>query len=325
MLIKSAARPPTASELLEPPPVYSRTYDGPEVSTGAGTRRYQRLPASLWLHVFNLLLQDVGGQSRDDQEEDRLRCHVWLSSEARTVCFDSYLASMSLLRSDYLSSYLNKVIAPYSSDPWPSGSSSSRLTNLKRETRVLDLFIARSSRDRLNVAESALFEEESSGLKTLFELWQPKARLEDLILQRAGELGLLYQNPGAKGADASQVVATDLSIDYERKEIRLLLPFLAAGSSMTPSSSSALMPLARKPVISMSRTYTSMLESRAEELLQQLIDLPLFRRTNGRQAWYEQRQPAVEAKVGTVPSNGSSTGSSSTSKPKGRFHKWLNK
>lgn len=121
---------------------------------------------------------------------------------------------MHVLRSTYFPAYESLVRAPYTSDPFPSTSqissafpiapatpttpttpplpsSSSSLTSpphpsqpslsLQRETKVLDLFIALKVREDVWMDESELHLEREESFKDVFDLMQPRARVEDLV------------------------------------------------------------------------------------------------------------------------------------------------
>lgn len=52
---------------------------------------------------------------------------------------------------------------------------------MQRETRVLDLYIALKVREDVWADESELHLEREESFKDLFDLMQPRARLEDLV------------------------------------------------------------------------------------------------------------------------------------------------
>ena len=105
---------------------------------------------------------------------------------------------MHVLRSTYLPAYAALIRPPYTSDPFPHGlsglsatpsyqSSESATASLlptqcmQRETRVLDLFIALKVREDVWADESELHLEREESFKDLFDLMQPRARVEDLV------------------------------------------------------------------------------------------------------------------------------------------------
>lgn len=253
---------------------------------------------------------------------------------------------MTLLRSHYLSAYRAKVLPPYSTHSWsamlsppvtttatvpayslrasPQQQSANKDPAATRETRVLDLYIASTSRRELDAQESSLFSSEmtddaddmaaTSDDRALFELWQPRSRLEDLLIDAGTERGVFLRRGqgglppprGEKGGPASTgetddlvVVAEDISVHFALREVRVLLPFRAAGGSRAPTLN--LVPLVRRPVLQMPRERSSTLEGSAQQIIQQLSRTPLpIKRfevaKNGRhQTWYEEvvvEQPA---------------------------------
>lgn len=102
-------------------------------------------------------------------------------------------ACMHVLRSTYLPLFSSLIRSPYTSDPFPhtapgaaSYSSSSVAApsppgDAQREMRVLDLFIVLKVREDVWADDSELHLEREESFKDLFDLLQPRARLEDLV------------------------------------------------------------------------------------------------------------------------------------------------
>jgi len=92
---------------------------------------------------------------------------------------------MHVLRSTYLPSYTSLIRPPYTSDPFPltQPRSSDACTPLdrSRETVVLDLFIALKVHDDVFADECELHLGQPEAFRDLFDLMQPRARLEDLL------------------------------------------------------------------------------------------------------------------------------------------------
>jgi hypothetical protein len=99
---------------------------------------------------------------------------------------------MHVLRSTYLPAYDSLIRSPYSSDPFPlpTGPQSAfapvnpaslRLGTIQRETATLDLFIALKVREDVWADDSELHLERDESFKDLFDLAQPRSRLEDLV------------------------------------------------------------------------------------------------------------------------------------------------
>jgi hypothetical protein len=92
---------------------------------------------------------------------------------------------MHVLRSTYLPSYTSLIRHPYTSDPFPLTQSPSTdactSLNRSRETTVLDHFIALKVHDDVFADESELHLGQPEAFRDLFDLMQPRARLEDLL------------------------------------------------------------------------------------------------------------------------------------------------
>ena len=92
---------------------------------------------------------------------------------------------MHVLRSSYLPAYSSLIRAPYSSDPFPMSSSTTATDNpldtVQRETRVFDLFITLKTREDMFMDASELHLGREELFKDLFDLMQPRSRLEDLV------------------------------------------------------------------------------------------------------------------------------------------------
>jgi len=91
---------------------------------------------------------------------------------------------MHVLRSTYLPSYTSFIRHPYTSDPFPlqthPGDVATPLSR-SRETVVLDRFIALKVHDDVFADESELHLGQPEAFRDLFDLMQPRARLEDLL------------------------------------------------------------------------------------------------------------------------------------------------
>ncbi|EIW74793.1 hypothetical protein CONPUDRAFT_85596 [Coniophora puteana RWD-64-598 SS2] len=145
----------------------------------------------------------------------------WMETQLRRVNRAFYVACMHILRSTFLPAYDTLIRPPYTSDPFPlTGSSSSsrpagstttmpsytptpahtspygerpsssaaRRRDMviggplqQRETAVLDLFIALKIREDVFLDDTELHNERDESFRDLFELMQPRARLEDLV------------------------------------------------------------------------------------------------------------------------------------------------
>lgn len=165
-----------------------------------------------------------------------------------------YLPSMHLLRQHFLPFYAEKVRFPFTSDPMgerdPRGQSATIATagepvlpSIWRETRVLDLFIARTVIQLALTDESPLHiaalpnlsdgdAEDLLDISTrdLFDLQQPQARTEDLFVTRGESQGVVTRDsvPSGSGWDASRIRAQDVGIRFALRKVSLALPFAAS-------------------------------------------------------------------------------------------------
>jgi len=148
----------------------------------------------------------------DTKAEKQRKVLLWLSTSLRLVCRHLYIACMHVLRSTYLPSYQSLIRPPYSSDPFPSGvpisspsaevtipaeqgftfhgSTSSlsvsgtvagSITSLQRETVILDRYITLKIIQDVFADDSEFHIERHDAFRDLFDVAQPRARLEDLV------------------------------------------------------------------------------------------------------------------------------------------------
>ncbi|KAF8953463.1 hypothetical protein BDZ97DRAFT_1713044 [Flammula alnicola] len=105
----------------------------------------------------------------DTKPERQRKTLFWLSTSLRLVSRQLYIASMHVLRSTYLPAYEALIRPGYSSDPFPMG------------TPVLDRFILLKVRQDVFADESELHMDREDAFRDLFDVAQPRARLEDLV------------------------------------------------------------------------------------------------------------------------------------------------
>src|SRR6266540_5460910 len=148
----------------------------------------------------------------DTKAEKQRKVLFWLSTSLRLVCRHLYIACMHVLRSTYLPSYQSLIRPPYSSDPFPSGvpmpsspaavaipaeqgftfhGSTSSLTlsgtvgslisSLQRETVILDRYITLKIIQDVFSDDTEFHIERQDAFRDLFDVAQPRARLEDLV------------------------------------------------------------------------------------------------------------------------------------------------
>ena len=145
---------------------------------------------------------------QDTKAEKQRKVLFWLTTSLRLVSRHLYVACMHVLRSIYLPSYQSLIRPPYSSDPFPLGvpttpspggnyppaygsttlsstqredwTSASPIKSLQRETIILDRYIALKVKQDVFADDTELHIEPEEAFRDLFDVAQPRARLEDL-------------------------------------------------------------------------------------------------------------------------------------------------
>ncbi|KAJ7077814.1 hypothetical protein C8R43DRAFT_355640 [Mycena crocata] len=188
-------------KVLNPPPPYTKA---PAIATW---RTFSALPSHLLLQIVYATFSDA--YDIENAKEHRKTLY-WLSVGLRLVNRLFYTTSMNVLRSVYLPAYEELIRPPYTSDPFPhsySQSMRSSLSSLQRETNILDLFIALKVREDVWTDDSSLHLERDESFTDLFNLMQPRSRLEDLFRDYAVAEGLVYidrqraRTPGSSSTD----------------------------------------------------------------------------------------------------------------------------
>lgn len=261
------------SQQQQPPPPYINYYSNINTSLIKLEPNLLNLPDHLILNILsNLNLID-------------------LTFNIRTLNKKLQIFSKNLLRLKLLPSWLNKIRNNYSSDPLG-------LTQFQeeenRESKILDLFVTSVSQKELLLGESTLhlsleLSASESAERDLFNLLQPRARLEDLIIVKGKSIGLV-RNRGISGNFRSDNIMIkegdvrvgvireqDISVDLTGKSAKLLLPF---------ESSSSRGRVVNKGVVEVNRTEKDSLEGIAEILLDRLSVIGLVREGNSSTSWY---------------------------------------
>jgi len=176
---------------LPPPPPYippSPTSPPPPFPHHAAQATLTTIPPYILLRIVYEMFS-----AKTDIEKQRKTLY-WLNVSLRLVNRATYVACMHVLRSTYLLAYTTLVRAPYTSDPFPHHSTSpntpsalspyhsdSSVLCLHRETRVLDLFISLKVREDVWADDTEFHLERDESFRDLFDLMQPKSRMEDLV------------------------------------------------------------------------------------------------------------------------------------------------
>lgn len=189
-------------------------------------------------------------------------------------------ACMHVLRSTYLPVYNALLRPPYTSDPFPhalSGTSSAASyssaslfpsQSIQRETRVLDLYIVLKVREDVWTDDSELHMEREESFKDLFDLMQPRARLEDLV-REYGHRGGSVTVPGTS---PSSPIKTTFSEGSRSQYAPPPLPFTALSVSFSPRTVALVLTTrqSKKKIVEVARTKDETLEVSAKKLIREL-------------------------------------------------------
>jgi hypothetical protein len=217
------------SLLLPPPPYFARPTrrqgPAPTLST---------LPSHILLHiVYSIFPQQDGLHPGDGKLQLQRQTLHWIHSSLRFVNRALYIASMHILRSTYLPIYDSLIRPPYSSDPFPSShyeslsSQGSSIFTHHRERPTLDLFIAVLAHEDVLQDSSVLHLPREEAYKDIFDLIQPRSRLEDLVFDLGRRYGVVSLNnpdgqdtpppsatprPGPSGTSAGGIIEGSFSV-----------------------------------------------------------------------------------------------------------------
>ncbi|KAF9238474.1 hypothetical protein BU15DRAFT_62450 [Melanogaster broomeanus] len=268
---------------VPPPPYAAAASVAPPPFPGTWRRAacLAALPPHLLLKIVYMTFPQTPGIDESRIERQRKTLY-WLSLQLRLVNRSFYIACMHVLRSTYLSAYQSLIRLPYTSDPFPlssSTSTSSPLETIQRETQVLDLFIALKVREDVMMDDSELHLEREESFKDLFDLMQPRSRLEDLVRHYGLREGVIHTNPPSVSAPSSATPVSDNGAwssssisDGMKLSKPVALPFSALSISFSPRKVGlVLTSTARKrTLVEVTRTRDEKLEIAAKKLAKQL-------------------------------------------------------
>ncbi|KAI0371001.1 hypothetical protein BV20DRAFT_966111 [Pilatotrama ljubarskyi] len=283
--------------MLPPPPPYIEA--GPVSPPPFPVQN--RPPPTLVTLPPHLLLRVVYETFTQGEFKKQRKVLYWLTMSLRLVSRALYIACMHVLRSAYLPVYASLVRPPYTSDPFPLSlpdspfasyvSSSSPLSSsllplqsVQRETRVLDLFIALKVREDVWADDSELHLEREESFKDLFDLMQPRARLEDLIRHYGRREGVIsvpstsgttpvMSSPCSKKSANGSMDSSGRSKGMSRNT-PVMLPFHAISVSFSPRSVGVVLLTKerKKTIVQIPRTREESLEHSARKLVWDLKD-----------------------------------------------------
>ncbi|KAG1857706.1 hypothetical protein DFJ58DRAFT_782969 [Suillus subalutaceus] len=261
---------PNASSL--PPPPFPGEH--------RGAAKPSDLPPHLLLKIVYMTFPQTPGIDEGKIERQR-KTLCWLSTQLRLVNLSFYVACEHVLRSTYLPAYNSMIRSPYSSDPFPfsSSASTSSCDTLQRETKVLDLFIALKVHEDVMVDDSSLHLEREDSFKDLFDLMQPRSRLEDLVRHYGLREGVVHTNPsGVNVSSSSSSIfrlnnsGTGSASTSKRTSDPAPLPFSALSISFSPRRVGLVLTTSgrKRTIVDVARTRDEKLEVTAKKLVRQL-------------------------------------------------------
>jgi len=255
---------------------------------------FSALPAHLLLKIVYMTFPLTPGVDEGRIERQRKTLY-WLSVGLRLVNRAFYVACMHVLRSTYLPAYGSQIRQPYTSDPFPlsaptptytasstspSSTDSNTLQSLQRETQVLDLFIALKVREDVWMDDSELHLEREESFKDLFDLMQPRSRMEDLVRHYGVREGVISISSGTSSTSYSPTTpgfftpSTSAStfVKGKKPEAPSPLPFSALSVSFsTRTVGLQLTSTGRKrTIVQVARTREEKLEYAAKRLVREL-------------------------------------------------------
>ncbi|EUC62004.1 hypothetical protein RSOL_411950 [Rhizoctonia solani AG-3 Rhs1AP] len=251
------------NDKLPPPPPYHTgpRHPGPranangQLQLGPPPFQSRRACHSLVELPQHVLLQIVYATCPDDIPAERLRRRLyWVAMYLRLTSRALYIASMHLLRSTYLPLYINLVKPPYTSDPFPLNAppashytptptinptcpltttthtfSAPSLQSIQRETAVLDRFLVLKICDDVRLDETELHLGSDDSFGDIFDLMQPRSRVEDLVRVFGIQTGVIadtteptYSPVSARQARSKKLIFETLSVNFSPRKLSLV-------------------------------------------------------------------------------------------------------
>ncbi|KAF7421173.1 hypothetical protein PC9H_011693 [Pleurotus ostreatus] len=270
-----------------PPPL-------PQHRLGLGKPSLDALPSHILLQIVYMSFPQTPGVDQGRLERQRKTLY-WLSMCLRLVNRSLYIACMHVLRSTYLPAYETLIKPPYSSDPFPLPSPTSQapsysssfsqpesIHTLQRETAVLDLFIAVKVREDVWMDDSELHLEREESFKDIFDLNQPRSRLEDLVRVYGLREGVISV-PSTASASTSPTIATPTRASgfptsrgskYASSKQLPKIPFSSLSVSFSPRKVGLVISTAsrsRRTIVEVPRSRDEKLEIAAKRLVKELV------------------------------------------------------
>ncbi|KAJ3985182.1 hypothetical protein F5890DRAFT_1409995, partial [Lentinula detonsa] len=300
--------PPPPPYYRPPPPAFTETSNGASRNGTALVKpTFSTFPAHLLLQIVYSTFPQRDGRYEGEGKIERQRQNLhWLETSLRlyllmlsvqvrfanNLCF---LACMHILRSTYLPAYDSLIRSPYTSDPFSSSVLTTLLSDsgpVHRELASLDLFIALLAHEDLLLDATSLHLPREEAYKDLFDMVQPRSRLEDLILEEGVKAGLIrrtstppspstptgsgsFPSNDAKEYNPNSSTPTPDPPSTARLKSRINpLPFDALGVSFSPRRVALIYtPAAKKTLVEVSRGRDEQLEVSAKRLIEGLHEV----------------------------------------------------
>jgi hypothetical protein len=259
--------------MLPPPPAYSCLSHSPTSSSPASSLTgLLTLPQHLLLSILS---------------------HLPLPSlvfSLRATCRTLHLLATSLTRQQVVTSFHQQVqqrghtTAAGSLWDVSQATGGNVLQSRSRETAVLDLWASTLALAQLRNSESTLLQQaegDSSAGQDLFDFLQPKARVEDLVIEWGREDQVIYLEGGGAGEGGGTVLGTDVTVQLGRRSAKLLLPFrssVGAGGRVRT---------VERAVVEVGRAERDSLEVVADRLVKGLKVVRVWREEKEGKGWYE--------------------------------------
>ncbi|KAJ3857903.1 hypothetical protein EV368DRAFT_29170 [Lentinula lateritia] len=251
--------PPPPPYYRPPPPAFAETAANATSSGDHALAKptFSTLPAHLLLQIVYSTFPQRDGQYEGEGKIERQRLNLyWLETSLRLVNKALYTACMHILRSTYLPAYESLIRPPYTSDPFSSSilttSTTSDSAPVHRELATLDLFIALLAHEDLLLDATSLHLPREEAYKDLFDMVQPRSRLEDLILEEGINAGLVY----TLKYRVNPLPFEALSVSFSPRRVALVY---------TPAISAA-----KKALVEVGRAREEKLEESAKRLVEGL-------------------------------------------------------
>ncbi|CUA75122.1 hypothetical protein RSOLAG22IIIB_01766 [Rhizoctonia solani] len=161
---------------------------------------------------------------------------------------------MHLLRSTYLPLYINLVKPPYSTDPFPLDApsvpcytptpttpttcplgtsthtfSAPSLQSIQRETAILDRFLVLKICDDVRSDETELHLGSDDAFADIFDLMQPRSRVEDLVRVFGIQTGVIadttepaYSLVSARQARSKKLIFETLAVNFSPRKLSIV-------------------------------------------------------------------------------------------------------